>query len=56
MLVAMDEDQGEKTIPVFELFPEGTELVDAYSGVRATVRDGRVSLTTPFALVLLSTP
>jgi alpha-amylase len=56
VLVAMDQGDGEKTIPVFELFPEGTELVDAYSGARGTVREGRVSLRTPSGLVLLSTP
>jgi alpha-amylase len=56
VLVAMDQGDGAKTIPVFDLFPDGTELVDAYSGVRAAVRSGRVSITTPFGLVLLSTP
>jgi alpha-amylase len=56
VLVAMDQGDGAKTIPVFDLFPDGTELVDAYSGVRAAVRTGRVSITTPFGLVLLSTP
>ena len=33
VLVAMDQGEGAKTIPVFGVFPEGTELVDAYSGV-----------------------
>jgi alpha-amylase len=56
VLVAMDQGEGEKTIPVFGLFPEGTELVDGYSGTAAAVRDGSVRLTTPSHLVLLSTP
>jgi alpha-amylase len=56
VLVALDQGDGEKTIPVFALFPEGSELVDAYSGVRAMVRNDSVSLTTPSGLVLLSTP
>jgi alpha-amylase len=56
VLVALDQGTGEKTIPVFELFPDGTELVDAYSGVAARVRDSKISLTTPFGLLLLSTP
>ena len=56
VLVAMDQGQGEKTIPVFGLFPEGAELVDAYSGTTATVEDGSVRLTTAADLVLLSTP
>jgi alpha-amylase len=56
VLVAMDQGDGEKTIPVFDVFPEGTELVDAYSGARAIVSGGSVFLTTPYGLVLLSTP
>jgi alpha-amylase len=56
VLVAMDQGEGEKAIPVFGLFPEGAELVDAYSGTAATVTDGSVTLMTPSDLVLLSTP
>jgi alpha-amylase len=56
VLVAMDQGDGAKTIPVFGVFPEGAELVDAYSGERATVRRGSVSLTSSSDLVLLSTP
>ena len=54
VLVAMDQGEGAKSIPVFDVFPDGTELVDAYSGMSGTVRDGRISLTTAFGLVLLS--
>jgi alpha-amylase len=54
VLVAMDQGEGEKTIPVFGLFPDGTELVDGYTGTRATVRSGAVTLTTSSGLVLLS--
>jgi len=54
VLVAMDQGEGAKTIPVFGLFPDGTELVDAYSGARGTVHQGSISLTTRFGLVLLS--
>jgi alpha-amylase len=53
VLVAMDQGEGAKTIPVFGVFPDGTELVDAYAGVRGTVRNGTVSLTTGSGLVLL---
>jgi alpha-amylase len=55
VLVAMDQGRGAKTIPVFDLFPEDTELVDAYSGVSGIVKNGTVSLTSPSSLVLLST-
>jgi len=54
VLIAMDQGNGAKSIPVFGVFPDGTELLDAYSGARARVRNGRISLTTPFPLVLLS--
>jgi alpha-amylase len=53
VVVAIDQGEGAKTIPVFGVFPDGTELVDAYSGAGGTVRDGRISLTTAFGLVLL---
>jgi alpha-amylase len=56
VVVAMDQGEGAKTIPVFGVFPDGTELLDAYSGVRGTVRNGGVSLTTAFGLVLLAEP
>jgi alpha-amylase len=54
VLVAMDQGEGAKTIPVFGVFPEGAELVDAYSGARGTVRNGAVVLATPSGLVLLA--
>ena len=54
VLVAMDQGEGAKTIPVFGVFPEGAELVDGYSGVTSRVRDGKVSITTGLGLVLLS--
>jgi alpha-amylase len=52
VLVAMDQGKGTKTIPVFGVFPDGTELTDAYSGTGGTVRNGRVSITTASGLVL----
>ena len=54
VLVAMGQGDGAKTIPVFGTFPNDTELVDAYSGVKGRVRDGRVSITTGSSLVLLA--
>jgi hypothetical protein len=50
----MDQGEGAKTIPVFGVFPDGTGLMDAYSGVVGTVRNGTVSLTTASRLVLLA--
>ena len=54
VIVAMDQGAGAKTIPVFGLFSDGTELLDAYSGARGTVRSGSISITTGSGLVLLS--
>jgi alpha-amylase len=54
VLVAMDQGEGPKTIPVFGVFVDGTELVDSYSGVSGRVRDDKVSITTGSSMVLLS--
>jgi alpha-amylase len=54
VIVAMDQPEGTKIIPVFGVFPEGTELTDAYSGVKGRVSQGRVSIVSPAGLVLLS--
>jgi len=53
VVVAMDQVPGAKAVPVFGVFPEGTVLVDGYSGVTGTVTGDIVSLTTPYDLVLL---
>ncbi len=54
VLVALDMGEGAKTIPVFGVFPDGTDLVDSYSGEHATVANGSITLTTGSGLVLLS--
>ena len=54
VMVAMGQGEEEKVIPVFGAFPDGTELLDEYSGQTGMVVDGQVTLTTPFGLVLLS--
>jgi alpha-amylase len=54
VLVGLDLGAGAKTIPVFGLFPEGSELTDGYSGTRARVTNGRVVIAGPAELVLLS--
>jgi alpha-amylase len=53
VLVAMDQGIGAKTIPLFGVFRDGTRLVDAYSGVKGTVKKGKVSIRTRSGLVLL---
>jgi alpha-amylase len=54
VLVAMDQREGSVTIPVFGVFPDGTELMDAYSGETGTVTNGEISLVTESGLLLLS--
>ncbi|MBT8478003.1 MAG: alpha-amylase [Gemmatimonadetes bacterium] len=54
VIVAMDLDAGPKTIFVYGLFPDGAELVDAYSGETVAVAEGHVTLDTEFDLVLLA--
>ena len=54
VLVAMDQGEGAKTIPLFGVFPDGTDVVDAYTGTWGKVRNGNVSFTTGSGLVLLA--
>lgn len=54
VLVAMDQVEGAKTIPVFGIFSEGTKLQDAYSDATGTVANGEVTLDSAYGLVLLS--
>ena len=54
VVVGLDQGNGAKTIPVGGVFPDGTELLDTYSGERTTVKAGKASLTTRFGVVLLS--
>ncbi|MFL5404060.1 MAG: alpha-amylase family glycosyl hydrolase [Gemmatimonadales bacterium] len=56
VLVAMDQGNGAKRISVFGVFPDGTRLVDAYSGADGTVKNGAVSITSGSGLVLLAEP
>ncbi len=54
VLVAMDQGEGTKTIPVFGVFPDAAELVDAYSGETGMVTNGEITLEAGLDLVLLS--
>ena len=56
VIVAMDLGTGTTTIPVFGVFPDGTLLVDGYSGRQGTVASGAITLITESGLVLLSEP
>ncbi|MEM6803340.1 MAG: alpha-amylase family glycosyl hydrolase, partial [Bacteroidota bacterium] len=53
VLVAMDQPKGSKEISVFELFEEGEEVMDYYSGKKAKVKEGKLSFDTPFDILLI---
>jgi len=53
VIVGLDLPSGVKTLPIREVFPEGSELKDYYSGKTATVSEGKVLLDSPYSIVLL---
>jgi len=54
VVVGLDQGAGAKTLPVGDVFADGTVLADGYSGAEATVEDGHVTLDTPWGIVLLA--
>jgi alpha-amylase len=54
VVIAMDLPEGARTIPVGGVFTDGTDVVDAYSGVTGTVRAGGAALASGGSLVLLA--
>ena len=53
VVVGLDLEKGVKNIMVGKIFEEGAELTDAYSNTLVSVKNGSVSLDTPFSIVLL---
>ena len=53
VVVGMQMEAGEKQIDLNGLFEEETILTDYYSGVKATVKDGKVTVNSPYDMVLL---
>lgn len=53
VVVGLDLEKGEKSIPVGTIFANGTKVRDAYSGETSTVVIGKVNLNTDFGVVLL---
>lgn len=53
VVVGLDLDLGKKVVKVGTAFQNGIVVNDAYSGTEASVLDGKVTLTTPYNLVLL---
>ena len=53
VVVGLDLKIGEKQLNVSSEFIEGSVLVDAYSNTEVVVKNGMVSINTPFSIVLL---
>jgi alpha-amylase len=53
VIVGLDLPKGVKEIDVLEVFKEGAQLRDAYSGTETSVVDGSVIFTSDFDIVLL---
>jgi alpha-amylase len=53
VIIGLDLVNGQKTIAVGSLFPNGTILREAYSGYLYKVYNGYVSIDTPYSIVLL---
>ena len=55
VVVGLDLPIGKKTIPTGTVFPEGTVLHDSYSGAIGVVKNGEVTLSSDYMIVLLAT-
>lgn len=53
VVVGLQLKKGEKTLIVPEVFEDGIELYDAYSNQDVKVENGKITLTSPFDIVLL---
>jgi alpha-amylase len=54
VLVALNAPAGKKTISAFNVFENGTQVKDYYSGQTATVTEGKISMNSPYSIVLLA--
>ena len=53
VVIGLDLPKGQKEISVGTIFENGTKLKDAYSGKKAIVSNGKVTIDTEFDIVLL---
>ncbi len=53
VLVGLDLEKGEKSLKVPDIFEEGSELYDYYSGNSVRVEKGQVTVDSEFEIVLL---
>ncbi len=54
VLVALEIKKGLKTINVYDVFPNGSQVKDYYSNQVITVTNNQVSFTSPFDIALLA--
>ena len=53
VVVGLDLPMGKKEISVGTIFENGTTVTDVYSGKTATVTDGKISIDSPYDIILL---
>ena len=53
VIIALEAAVGAKNIQVGELFADGAQVRDHYSGTTSTVKNAAVSINTPYGIVLL---
>ena len=53
VLIGLNMPKGQMTIDVSTVFADGVEVQDAYSGVKTTVADGKVTIDSQYDIVLL---
>ena len=54
VLVALEMNKGLKTLPVHDVFPNGSQVKDYYSNQIITVNNNEVNFSSPFNIVLLA--
>ncbi len=54
IVIGLDLPKGEKTLEINTIFPDGSTLIDAYSGVKTKVSDGKVTFTSDETIALLA--
>jgi alpha-amylase len=53
VVIGLDLPVGKKELSVGNIFANGTQLTDAYSGTRTIVSSGKISIDTAFNIILL---
>ncbi len=53
VVIALDLPKGLKTIPVGNRFKDGSVLLDSYSGKKVQVKNGGITIDTPYDVLLL---